>query len=29
MNTKDDLNSMDPDELRELYKQLRERVKQL
>ena len=29
MNTKEDMNPMDPDELRELYKQLRERVKQL
>ena len=29
MNSKDDINPLEPEELRELYKQLRERVKQL
>ena len=29
MNTKDDMNPLEPDELRELNKQLRERGKQL
>ena len=29
MNSKDDLSPLDADEVRELYKQLRERAKQL
>ena len=29
MNSKEDLSPLDPDEIRELYKQLRERGKQL
>ena len=29
MNSKDDINPCDPDEQRELYKQLYERIKQL